>query len=578
MAIKSIEISNFKGISHLEETFDYKPKYIGGHNGKGKTSFLEALRYALTGKTPTREEILAYGQEGGFVRIVFDNADRTEITREFYGEGKPAKVRVNGKTTTAKSAQELICSLLVTNGEYLNLNTSQDVFKELLKGELGKFLLSFVPENFTTEKLFELVSFSDAEKEALLNRLPETFGLNECEAVYAELFAERANLKVSVQKAQSLIPETIPTTPVRAMEDVEKELASILAAEQIARANASAKATYERALAAYNKRVADIKTLENEIAAFVAEPVDPMLKETNKKHQQEVMSSIATGEALIRTLNANTAMFEKTLANLNTNICPISAKLICTTDKTAAKTEFENLIAENKRSVEEQQNIIAGAKIKLDELRKEETNIVAKEQAVERKNNLLLSLSKSKAALGEPPVMPTETPVSDITKKPQLLAEKENIFRYNEYLKNKASFETLAAKLEVIASLTKKFAPKGIVTENIIGFYCEIFNDEIRELTASIDFEITFKPQNGLSLLVKPGEDKSPVMFDNLSAGEQLLTTVIVQHLCNTLSGSNIMLIDNFNNLDQENTELFQTVLDELAIDYQLLVIAGTNI
>ena len=82
--VREIEIVNFKGIDRMSETFDLMPKYISGNNGYGKTSFLEAIRYALTGKAPTREAILREGTDCGYVSIVFDDSDSTVVRRDFY--------------------------------------------------------------------------------------------------------------------------------------------------------------------------------------------------------------------------------------------------------------------------------------------------------------------------------------------------------------------------------------------------------------------------------------------------------------------------------------------------------------
>lgn len=576
--IKSISLVNFKGIENLTVNFDKKITCLSGSNGTGKSSTLQAIRYGLTGKTPTKEEILFKGKESGSVTLVFNDPDHTEIKREFFAGDKPTKVRVNGKATTAKSAQELICSLLDTNENYLDLNTSQDVFRELLKGELGKFLLGFVPEFFTPAKLFEVVEFTEAEQAELKESLPESFGLDECEALYRELYDRRASLKTLVQKTGNLIPEIIPEKPLRSTEDIEKELATILSAEAMSKTYLSALRTYEAAQASYNQRVESIRKLEEEFSSMVAETVNPAKRTEIKDKQQKLMSAKATAQGNIRTLHNNNVMFERTLVNLDTSVCPISERLVCTTDKTAAKTELMALIEQNNKAISNQQDIIAETDKALALLAEEEADLVAKESAVEKRKNLQASIERAKALLGEVPVKPDPIPSPDITRKPVLLKEKEDIFKYNEYLKNKEAYERYTSELALVDSLTKKFAPKGVVTEGVIGFYCEIFNEEIELLAKFVGYNIKFIPQKGLSLLVSPGEKKEPVLFDNLSTGEQLITIVIIQHLCNLLSGSKIMLIDNFNDLDKKNADALNELLKELSKDYILLVTAGINL
>ena len=574
--IKKIEIKNFKGISNATEYFGDMPKYVSGKNGEGKTSFLEAIRYALTGKTPTREEILRKGSSYGYVCITFDDADETSIAREFYAE-KPTKVTVNGKPTTAKSAQKLIDSLLDTDSSFLDMNTSSEVFRELFKGELGKFLLGFVNETFTIEKLFELISFSDSQKSFLSSKLPATFGLAECENLYKEFFETRAALKVSVQKLSAQIPETI-IKPSRTMEDVEKDLAGILAAEQMKKAQDTAIKNYTDSLNSYNARLAEISRLENEYNSIAVDNFDPLEGERLLKEKQSVLVKKTTAEGTIKTLKSNIAVFRTTLATLETNVCPVSSKLICTTDKTAAKSEFTQLIAENEKAIEAMSDEIASYEITLKTLVEKEACFKKNEQLVAKRENLLASITRAKSVVGKPPVKPEPPKPVDLSQKENLLAEKRQIDKYEEILKTQDALNKATAELELYNSLVKLFAAKGAVNEAIIGFYCDIFNEEIELVAAACGYQILFLPENGLTLSVKPGNNKSFVTFDELSAGEQLIAAVLVNHLCNTLSGCCIMLVDDFNELDEFNSDKLKNLLDELSVNYSMLVVAGTNL
>lgn len=58
------------------------------------------------------------------------------------------------------------------------------LYKQMFSGTLSKYLLGFVEESFSREKLFGLIQFSEQEKEMLNKLLPHSFGLPECEALY----------------------------------------------------------------------------------------------------------------------------------------------------------------------------------------------------------------------------------------------------------------------------------------------------------------------------------------------------------------------------------------------------------
>lgn len=576
--ISNIQIENFKGITKLYESFESTPKYITGNNGAGKTSFLEAIRYALTGKTPTREDILRRGTLSGFVSLEFDDVDRTTVCRSFY-KGKPTKVMVNGKASTAKLAQEIICSILGTNEDFLNLNTSSEVFRELFKGELGKFLLGFVEESFTPEKLFSLVCFSEKEKELLGNNLPTTFGLPDCDVLYNRFYDERAKLKAITKSFSNYYSESSLEKPLRSAEDIDKELGEIVAAEQIEKTQLWAMENYKKALSNYETRKKEISNLEAKIAGIIIDAdYDPLEKEKISEKQQAAMSKKASAEGLVNTIRNNIAVFEKTLSSLNTNICPISAKLVCTTDKSAARHEFEELIALNTKALNEQNKLIASLSLELKSLSEAEANFEAKKKAVSEKESLVSALARAKKTLGEKPVEPVKVQKADISKKEVLQEEKKKLIAYEEFAKKKSEMDAAFSNLALYDGFVKKFAPKGVVYEAIISFYCDIFNEEICDIANAVGYKIEFAPQNGLSLSITTDKSKPAVSFDECSTGEQLIVSMLVQHLCNILSNCNIMLIDDFNELDENNALSVKRLIEELAINYATIVIAGTNL
>lgn len=575
--VREIEIVNFKGIDRMSETFDLMPKYISGNNGYGKTSFLEAIRYALTGKTPTREPILREGTDCGYVSIVFDDSDSTVVRRDFYRE-KTTKVTVNEKTTTAKLAQRLICFLLDINEETLNINTSSDVFREMFSGTLSKYLLGFVEESFSREKLFGLIQFSEQEKEMLNKLLPHSFGLPECEALYNRLYEQRAVLKAKLNTFTAAELTNPPAKPARTEEDVDKELNTIIASEGAAKVYAEMYKRFQTQLAAYNTKLSEISSIESEIASIATADFDPLEKLEIAKKKQEALTAKATAEGTIRTLRKNIEVFKKTLANLNTNVCPISAKLICTTDKTAAKQELEQSIADSIRAFDGQNDIIASAEIELNRLNSREQEISIAEKAIQRKESLILSLARAKKMLGDAPVEPDVPPKADVSAKESLLAEKEAIRKYEIYKTRKAEYENTLKLRDVYNELVKKFAPKGAVNAAIVDYYCDIFNDSIKPFADAVGYSVTFVAGNGLTVLVRSAADKSYVGFDSLSTGEQFVTTILVQHLCNILSGCSIMLIDDYNELDSVNASKTKELLNELSVEYSLLVVAGTNL
>ena len=69
MRISKVKISNLFGIK--EQSLDGKSIEITGSNGKGKTSILDAIRYALTNNSE-RDYIVKKGESEGEILIETD--------------------------------------------------------------------------------------------------------------------------------------------------------------------------------------------------------------------------------------------------------------------------------------------------------------------------------------------------------------------------------------------------------------------------------------------------------------------------------------------------------------------------
>lgn len=95
MKIERIEITNFLGLRHLAVDVDAPVLLACGPNGVGKSSLIEAIRFALTGETPRvalkkdYPTLLSAGQTAGIVSIVADGQKITRNVKTGSGTGAP---------------------------------------------------------------------------------------------------------------------------------------------------------------------------------------------------------------------------------------------------------------------------------------------------------------------------------------------------------------------------------------------------------------------------------------------------------------------------------------------------------
>lgn len=123
------EVQNVLGIRIAEVKFDPDGGLIviGGENGAGKSSLLDALRWALDGSKPKGKELLRHGSDKGTVVIELAG-EVVEIRRSVTEKG--AYVKVTGENgADIKAPQKVLDALVGTFGidptEFLTLNEEQ---------------------------------------------------------------------------------------------------------------------------------------------------------------------------------------------------------------------------------------------------------------------------------------------------------------------------------------------------------------------------------------------------------------------------------------------------------------------
>lgn len=580
--IKYVTIMNFKGI-------DVKTVYLscsetnymlGDKNGTGKTSFLEAIRFALTGKKP--KNMLKEGTSEGYVCIVFNDPNETSIHREFYAdEKKPNKVKVNGKTCTAKEAQKVICDIVGTSEDKLDVLTSTAMLHELINGNLGTFLLDFLGEDFDLDSFYSLVEFSDKEK-AYIKRekiLPKSFGVQIFGDVYKTLFAQRAELKKAVAAAKIKAEAyTGPEVPFfKSEEEMKKAEEEYMKAKFAAENAEKERKKYIKASDEFFLRTAEKVRLENAFKAAAEhykEGVTDELLTVRQNALNEVMKNIYNLQAIIAS-NIKVVDSQTTILKaLDTDVCPISSCLICKTDKTKAKADVED-------AIQEAQNAIVIAKKSLSDNQIQEKAIKADMNTIRKQLDSNRKYLESKVryesyVVGEKPEKPEFSETSEFSK--DFLVHKQEWEEYSRFVATKEEYVFWQEKFDVVSSLTQKFSPKGIVNASVMKHYCDIFNDTAETYAKKMGCEIRFVPDNGVELFYKPDE-KDWVNFTSLSTGEKLILSIIVYIVLNTLLGTEIIILDNFNDLDDDNAKKVKSLFNEIEKDFtnSLMIVTGCN-
>lgn len=95
MKLKKIELRNYRQHHDLSVEFTGNLIAVVGRNGSGKSNFLGAIQYALTGEQPgfDKKDLLSWGESAGWVKLWFEhNGKECEIARRIESAGCTLKV------------------------------------------------------------------------------------------------------------------------------------------------------------------------------------------------------------------------------------------------------------------------------------------------------------------------------------------------------------------------------------------------------------------------------------------------------------------------------------------------------
>ena len=192
MRATKIKIRNLFGISETE--LDGRSIEVTGDNGKGKTSIIDAIRYALT-NTSNREYIVKNGESEGEIIVETDTGlciDRRKRTNQ----SDYKSVKENGKETS--SPESLLRSL------FTPLQLDPVEFTQMSKNEQNRIILDLIEFdwdlNWIKEKFGEIPEGVNYEQNILQV-------LNDIQAENGKYFQERQDINREIRNRKAFIED-----------------------------------------------------------------------------------------------------------------------------------------------------------------------------------------------------------------------------------------------------------------------------------------------------------------------------------------------------------------------------------
>ncbi len=578
MQIEKLEITNFKGIDSTV-VIPQKINVFMGHNGAGKSSRLDALRYVLTGNLPDCP--VKYGADTASVTASIDGV---EISRSV---GKKTGVFVAGKNTTKKSLHEFLNKKYGITSEVIKVITSGELLEQMKSGEFGKFLVqnNIIPLELDMEKLQKIYRFSAkelSEVQACLPSAPKIFGTDELVEAHKFFYDKRTETTRLIKELKART-DMISEKPKRKIETVDKEIAELLSINEKRQMLIEQIKAYNAAVTDRKKKTEHMSEIVKQIKAIHAEKPNPEQQkylfgqlDTNNKQMHTI-------EGAISVLQANINVLRQSLSKLNTTMCPLSEKLVCTTDKTSVRSEIEELVEKNIVEKNRLHAELLQIKKRINANQQEIDKYRANEETYSKAiilNNQYMAIKDNMPIIPDKPKDLTEE--SDVESKlKDLYAEKKIITAYEIAVDSKEKLKIQEENFKVYDSLVKIFDPKGSIFKKVIAFALEplvtFCNERAKEL--KMDFSLKMESSAELALYCKTKASSGYMPLSSASSGEKLYLIFLIADMLNALTGTRILLIDDIEKLDIDAMRAFFGLItrDKLIAEYDNVFLAGVD-
>ena len=604
MKIKSISVENFRGIQRFEHEFKNKVTVITGKCGKGKSSFLDAVRFPLTNILP--ENPVKDGYMTAKVKEVCENEDGDSIVIEKEIE-RPSKVStlISGRKVGTSVTKKFIESETDVNSELIKMTTSSEILANLKPSDFASIFLTESVERKTLEDLLEICNKQETPErlkiqinDGVFNNknlppdaikyfneffLDKEFSLETISKAFEEAKNKRREVNAICKSLEKDAKDFVSMTEIKTDEGkLNKKLEELIGFEKNNDSYYERVKNYNSAVKLKNETEKRIVSCDLEIQTNKS--VEPNMKdlETLENELKNKTKEVSNLMAVKKTLVDSKLRTEKTISELDKPVCPISAKICCTTDKSPFKKELLESISDIENSIKLSDENIARSQNEINELNSKIKIFYENRENWNKKMNFINEKERLSKMQIEIPEKPEEISITSYSaEKANVIAELNKIKkykdmqkRYNEFWKNKREYN-------VLNFIVKSLDIKGPVVSDFIRTLVEPIEDVCNERATVLKtgMKVKLLVKDGLTMLFQLGELKPFLPYTSLSAGEKILAIVLMTDLVNLFSGSGFLIIDDTDHLDEESFEvLLKFVTDQdIQEQYDNIIISSVN-
>ncbi len=584
MKIKKLQVNNLNGRNFNISLTNPLAVFLAP-NGVGKSTLVTALNI-IFGEKPKNVKA-GYAVQATVNEGIKLAVKKTATAFAYY---------VNGNKVAAEAYNKVLLEAAseggaVTSAEALRVTTTSELFNAAQSESIMDYLLPHIGSTLDADRVvaFSPIASDLAETElrAVLPPMPERFDLKELDKAQKELSVKRRDANAELKATKTMADRLNPDPAKRTLQEVEEEEKAFILANKDATLKIQKMREYETAVKKAEEQQKVISAYEAQI-----EEIDKLLdgrtatEEMKAKIQEKkelAQNSKTEHSNLLATLTKDVSLIKTALENLDKPVCPISGKLICTTDKTGVKKELTESLQQNEACIAKVQTALEKDAATLEKCLNNE-RIWDEVNKLENKRKTILA---SKEAFEKNPVVIPEKPtdVIDATAYDETLRK---LKKEAQDIKDAETKKELTEKMAVISktaetldALVKALDSKGTIKAQCVDMCIQDINTLLDERAGQVmaGFAIRLEPENGITVYAKTPNNTEWTQHRFLSSGEKIVVAVLMMDLINQMAPTGIMVIDNIEQLDAGTIEKLKTMLTspEVVLWYSNIFLMGVD-
>lgn len=578
MKLKELYVKNFG--CYEEEIFQIPHIMVMlKENAQGKTTFLQALNFALCGNY--QERMMRKGCTEMEVSLTFQDGFCVKRRRK---SGVTSSAMGDNKKPTFQSKEIVDAAVIQHCGskkmEFVKVIASSKELFEMKADSLAKFLMDNIPNVLSIEDVLSYIEDITPQMETEIRRiLPASgeFGQESILNAYRCFDETRKELAKTLKIEKAKIDGYDFSKKYRSPDMIKEEYNRVLAELGSLNEKKKLQVHYEQQNQVRQKQLEKLRDLKERFNAIQATcPNEEYFEELirNETTQRQFESSLQSD---IATYSQQIFQQHEIIASLKKGLCPQIKDMRCPNNWRPVIHKLQTQCESLQKKLTEKQTALGNCKKELDNLSNKKQAYMSNKERALKKQALFQEFTSLKQNLtARPPEIEFIDTQALTGQKKKLESELQESMKFQSMSEIQDSIPEKEIKLARFESLTKDFSSKGIVMEKNLKNYFRFFTDSINPMAQSFGYQLQLDFDKGIRILAsKQGNEPVPLEF--CSTGERTVIIFMLLSFLNSLTGLNILFLDDIECLDKKVMENLLKLIHDNQDHYDHVIISGVD-